>query len=61
MVLLAFLAAAGFLLVYEHRAHIFTGSGLLIALLAGCVLMHLFMHGGHGGRGHDGRDPDDDR
>ncbi len=54
LVLLAFLAIGGFLLAYEHRAHIFTGNGLLIALLLLCPLMHLFMHGGHGGgHGHD--------
>lgn len=52
VVLLAFLAIGGFLLVFEHRTHIFTGNGILIALLAICIGMHLFMHGGHGG--HDG-------
>ena len=54
-VLLAFLAISGFLLAYEHRMHIFagTGSGVLIALLAVCV----GMHGGHGhGGGHGGKD-----
>lgn len=48
-ILIAFLAVAGFLLVYEHRAHIFSGNGVLIALLAVCIGMHLFMHHGHGG------------
>lgn len=58
MVLLAFLAIAGFLLVYEHRAHLFTGNGVLVALLLGCIVMHLFMHGGHG-RGHGGHGKSD--
>jgi len=51
MVLITFLAVAGLLLAYEHRVHIFTGSGILIALLALCVGMHMFMHGGHGSHG----------
>jgi len=46
--LIAFLAAAGFLLVYEHRAHLLTGNGSLVALLLLCVSVHFFMHGGHG-------------
>jgi len=49
--LLTFLAVAGLLLAFEHRVHIFTGNGGLIALLAFCVGMHFFMHGGHGGQG----------
>ena len=53
-VLLVFLAISGFLLAYEHRMHIFTASSVLIALLAVCVGMHLFMHGGHGGKGSPG-------
>ena len=62
MVLLAFIAVAGFLLAYEHRAHIFNGNGVLIALLAVCIGMHLFMHHGHGGHGgnDDSRRNDDD-
>tara|TARA_R110000868_G_scaffold107438_1_gene293983 strand:- start:7225 stop:7470 length:246 start_codon:yes stop_codon:yes gene_type:complete len=66
LVLIVFLAAGGFLLAYEHRAHIFTGNGILIGLLAVCIGMHLFMHGGHGGHGggghneHDRKDRDDD-
>jgi Na+/glutamate symporter len=54
MALIAFLAVAGLLLVYEHRVHIFTGDALLIALLLLCIGMHLFMHGGHGGHGRHG-------
>ena len=63
VVLIAFLAVAGFLLAYEHRAHIFTSNGIIIGLLALCVVMHLFMHGGHGGHGgghgHHGPDSED--
>lgn len=52
--LIVALAVIGFLLVYEHRAHI-PGSGLLILLLLlVCLGMHFFMHGGHGGHGSDG-------
>lgn len=56
--LIVFLVAAGLLLGYEHRVHLFTGTGVLIALLALCVGMHFFMHGGHGG--HGGGSGDDD-
>lgn len=45
---LFFLAVGGLLLAYEHRAHLFSGSCLLIFLLLLCSLMHLFLHGGHG-------------
>lgn len=46
LVLIAFLAIAGFLLIAEHTAHFF---GLLpYALLLLCPLLHLFMHSGHG-------------
>jgi hypothetical protein len=48
MVCLAFLAVAAFFLVTEHTAHVLGAFPWL--LLAGCPLMHLFMH--HGG-GHD--------
>lgn len=51
IVLTVFLAIAGLLLAYEHRVHIFSGNGVLIALLLACIGMHLFMHGGHGGHG----------
>jgi heme/copper-type cytochrome/quinol oxidase subunit 4 len=51
LVLIVFLAVAGLLLAYEHRVHILSGNGSLIGLLALCVGMHLFMHGGHGGHG----------
>lgn len=38
----------GIYLVTEHLVHIYQALPLL--LLGGCVLMHLFMHHGHGGR-----------
>lgn len=47
IVLLAFLAIGAFFLVTEHTAHLF---GILpYALLLLCPLLHVFMHGGHGG------------
>jgi hypothetical protein len=55
-VLLAFLAIAGFALFTEHRAH---ALGVLPwLLLLACPLLHVFMHGGHGG--HARRDASDD-
>jgi len=44
---LFFLAAAGFFLFMEHRAHIVPYLPYLIILA--CPLMHIFHHGGHGG------------
>ncbi len=53
IVLIVFLAIAGFYLLAEHRAHAF--AVLPFLLLPACLLMHVFMHGGHGGhRGHGG-------
>jgi len=49
-----FAGAAGLLLAYEHRAHLLTGNVFLFALLAACIGMHFFMHGGHGGHGGSG-------
>ena len=55
LVLAGFLVIAGVLLFTEHQAHVL---GLLVWLpLLACPLMHLFMHGGHGHRGH-GHDSD---
>lgn len=46
LVLLGFLAVAGYFLLTEHTAHL---AGVLpYGLLLLCPLMHLFMHGGHG-------------
>lgn len=55
MVLIGFASIAGLLLAFEHRTHLLTGNGILLVLLALCVGMHFFMHGGHGGgnRGPD--------
>ncbi len=50
---LAFLAMAVVLLFSEHRAH-FLGVLPWLFLLA-CPLLHLFMHGGHGSHGGDGK------
>ncbi len=56
VVFAGFLLIAAFFLFEEHRAHML---GLLpYALLALCPLLHVFMHGGHGGHegpGEDGR------
>ena len=46
-VFIAFLALAAFLLFTEHRAHLLGFLPWLILLA--CPLMHLLMHGGHGG------------
>jgi hypothetical protein len=43
--LLVFLAAAGFFLWTEHRAHLLGVLPYLIFLL--CPAMHFFMHSGH--------------
>lgn len=48
--LLGFLAIGGFYLIAEHRAHLW----LVLPwvpwlLLLACPLLHVFMHGGHGG------------
>ena len=50
VVLLGFLAVAGYFLWQEHAAHL-RGYVPLLLLLGLCVGMHFFMHGGHGG-GH---------
>lgn len=53
MVLLGFLAIAGFFLWTEHEAHIMAVIPYLpFLLLLACPLMHLFMHHGHGGHGN---------
>ena len=53
---IVFLAIAGFFLWTEHRVHVIEYLPWILVL--GCLFMHIFMHGGHGG-GHDhggGRD-----
>ena len=65
VVLVVFLAIAGFYLVAEHRAHLWLALPWLPwLLLLACPLLHLFMHGGHGGHGGSGdvgEDPPGDR
>lgn len=64
LVLVGFLAIAGYFLWTEHEAHI---RGLFSywpwLLLLACPVMHIFMHGGHGhgghGRSREPRDGDD--
>ena len=53
LVLIAFLAIAGYFLWTEHRGHVVTFLPWL--LLLACPLLHVFMHGGHGGHGGHGR------
>ena len=54
LVLIAFLLIAGFYLVTEHTAHVFGVLPYGILLL--CPILHLFMHGGHGGHGQGNGD-----
>lgn len=49
LVLIGFFVLAGGLLFTEHRAHVL-GALIFLPLLL-CPLMHLFMHGRHGGHG----------
>ena len=49
LVLLVFLAIAAFFLITEHTAHVLGVLPFLLVLL--CPLLHLFLHGRHGG-GH---------
>lgn len=51
LAVLAFFAIAAFLLLAEHRAHLF--GPLLLLLLLACLPLHFFMHRGHGGKGED--------
>jgi hypothetical protein len=52
LVFCGFLAIAAFFLITEHSAHIALAVPYLPwLLLLACPLMHLFMHGGHGGHG----------
>ena len=49
--LIVFGAIAAYFLLSEHRAHFF--GALPFLLLLACPLMHIFMHHGHGGQGHN--------
>lgn len=55
---IVFVVIAGYFLWTEHRAHI--APYLTWILLGACLLMHVFMHGGHGHgeHGHDADDPE---
>lgn len=52
--LCVFLAVAALFLVLEHSAHLLGAWPLLFVLV--CVVMHIFMHRGHGGHGSHGGD-----
>lgn len=51
-VLLAFIVLAGVFLATEHWAHLAGTLPLLLPLLI-CLVMHVFMHGSHGGHGQN--------
>ena len=53
LILAGFLLAAGYFLWTEHEAHVVAALPWL--LVGGCLVMHLFMHRGHGG-GHNQTD-----
>ena len=53
LVFIGFAIIAGALLFTEHRAHVL-GALIWLPLLA-CLLMHVFMHHGHGGHGGRGQ------
>lgn len=46
---LVMIGAVTYFLLMEHRQHLFQWLPFLIIAL--CPLMHIFMHGGHGGHG----------
>jgi len=48
--LCGFLLIAGFFLIMEHTAHVFSALPFLLFLL--CPLLHLFHHGRYGSHGH---------
>ena len=58
LALVAFLGIGGYFLWTEHQAHVV--AALPWVLILGCLVMHLFMHGGHGhgGSGHDDNNGD---
>lgn len=45
IILAVFLLITAFFLITEHRAHLF--GFLPYTFLLACLLMHVFMHGGH--------------
>jgi hypothetical protein len=54
-VLLVFLGIVAFFLLTEHTAHVFGVLPYLFLLV--CPLLHLFIHGEHGGDGGHGTRP----
>ena len=54
LVLIGFIGIAAFFLITEHRAHLY--GFLPFAFLLACSLLHMFMHGKHGGHAHDAPD-----
>jgi multisubunit Na+/H+ antiporter MnhG subunit len=62
LALAVFLAIGGYFLWTEHEAHVI--AALPWVLIAGCLVMHLFMHGSHShgarGRRHDGSDQENE-
>ncbi len=57
LAVLAFLAAAGLLMIYQHRSHLFVGNEGLIAALAICaaVLVYLFRYGRNDRKDEEGQ------
>jgi hypothetical protein len=53
LALCAVLAISGVILLLDHRVHVLASAPLLLPLAA-CLLMHMFMHRGHGGH-HKGK------
>ena len=47
------LAAVGAYLLWNHTGHVLSAAPYV--LLLACPLLHLFMHGGHGGHGDGDR------
>ena len=59
-VLIGFALIAGYFLIPEHQAHVF--SALPYLLLLACPLLHLFHgRGGHGGHGGDRKNTNKDQ
>ena len=59
-ILIGFALIAGYFLITEHQAHVF--SALPYLLLLACPLLHLFHgRGGHGGHGGDRKNTNKDK
>lgn len=56
---LGLIGVATYFLLIEHRQHVWQFLPYLIVLA--CPVMHLFMHGGHHGRGHKHEDNKDEQ